>query len=88
VRTADQVKTAIKGYYGDTTTTTPDPVGGTTVLHQYSPTGAYAQQVRRIAADAAKTLPHHHKKNADKAILFDRGRPAAPPPARRSGTRR
>lgn len=71
IQNIDQVKTAIKGYYGDTTTTTPDPVSGTTVLHQYSPTGAYARQVQRIAADAAKTLSHHHKRNADKAILFD-----------------
>ena len=71
IQNIDQVKTAIKGYYGDTTTTTPDPVTGTTVLHQYSPTGAYARQVAGIAATAAKTLSHHHKKNADKAILFD-----------------
>jgi predicted secreted acid phosphatase len=71
IQNIDQVKTAIKGYYGDTTTTTPDPVTGTTVLHQYSPTGAYARQVEGIAATAAKTLSHHHQKSTDKAILFD-----------------
>jgi hypothetical protein len=30
IQNIDQVKTAIKGYYGDTTTTTPDPVSAPT----------------------------------------------------------
>ena len=71
IQNIDQVKTAIKGYYGDTTTTTPDPVNGATVLHQFNPDGAYADQVEGIAAKAAKTLTTHDKKNPDKAILFD-----------------
>jgi predicted secreted acid phosphatase len=71
IQNIDQVKTAIKGYYGDTTTTTPDPVNGATVLHQYNPAGAYAHQVEGIAATAAKKLTHHEKRNPDKAILFD-----------------
>jgi predicted secreted acid phosphatase len=71
IQNIDQVKTAIKGYYGDTTTTTPDPVTGGTVLHQYSATGAYARQVQGIAATAAKTLSNHQKRNATKALLFD-----------------
>ena len=71
IQNIDQVKTAIKGYYGDTTTTTPDPVNGATVLHQFNPDGSYAHQVAGIAAMAGKTLTTHNKKNPDKAILFD-----------------
>jgi predicted secreted acid phosphatase len=71
IQNIDQVKTAIKGYYGDTTTTTPDPVNGATVLHQYDPDGAYAHQVQGIASAAAKTLSNHQKLNAQKALLFD-----------------
>jgi len=71
IQNIDQVKTAIKGYYGDTTTTTPDPVNGATVLHQLNPDGNYAHQVEGIAAMAAKKLVNHDKKNPAKAILFD-----------------
>jgi hypothetical protein len=71
IQNIDQVKTAIKGYYGDTLTTTPDPVNGATMLHTFDPNGAYAQQVEGIAATAAKTLTHHQKQNANKALLFD-----------------
>src|SRR3954464_13724552 len=48
IQNVDQVKTAIKAYYGDTVTTTPDPVDGTTMLHEFSPTGAYAKEVTRL----------------------------------------
>jgi predicted secreted acid phosphatase len=71
IQNIDQVKTAIKGYYGDTTTTTPDPVNGATVLHQFNPDGNYAHQVEGIAAMAANKLVNHDKKNPAKAILFD-----------------
>jgi predicted secreted acid phosphatase len=71
IQNIDQVKTAIKGYYGDTTTSTPDPVTGTTVLHQYGADSSYAHQVESIAAGAAKKLSNHQKRNATKAILFD-----------------
>jgi HAD superfamily, subfamily IIIB (Acid phosphatase) len=85
IQNLDQVKTAIKGYYGDTTTTTPDPVNGATVLHQYNPDGAYAHQVEGIAEEAAQRLGHHHGwthgrsvdhgdhggDHGTKAILFD-----------------
>src|SRR5262249_730005 len=71
IQNIDQAKTAIKGYYGDTTTTTPDPVNGATVLHQFNPDGNYAHQVEGIAAMAAKKLVNHDKKNPAKAILFD-----------------
>jgi HAD superfamily, subfamily IIIB (Acid phosphatase) len=77
IQNIDQVKTAIKGYYGDTPTTTVAPgTGGNTgvpavLLHTFNPDGAYAHEVEGIAADAAKTLSHHQKQNADKALLFD-----------------
>jgi hypothetical protein len=71
IQNIDQVKTAIKAYYGDTVTNVDDPVTGATKLHTFDPNGAYARQVEGIAADAAKTLTDHQKKNADKAILFD-----------------
>lgn len=81
IQNIDQVKTAIKGYYGDTTTSTPDPVSGTTTLHQFSPTGAYAQQTEGIAAKAedylARKAHHHSERGHDHgpsgtpAILFD-----------------
>jgi hypothetical protein len=71
IQNIDQVKTAIKGYYGDTLTTQMDPVNGTTALHTFSPTSSYANEVKGIAASAAKYLAHHDKNNAQKAILFD-----------------
>jgi hypothetical protein len=72
----DQVKTAVKAYYGDTTTDVDDPVpagqdaavlGDSVVskLHQFSPDSAYAHEVKGIARDAGKFLRHrahgHHK---------------------------
>ncbi|HEY2878453.1 HAD family acid phosphatase [Nocardioides sp.] len=82
IQNIDQVKTAIKAYYGDTLTTVNDPVPdgqdaavlgdkATTQLHQFSPDSAYAHEVERIANRAGKALVHHHKKDAHKAILFD-----------------
>jgi hypothetical protein len=77
IQNIDQVKTAIKAYYGDTPTTTVAPgTGGTTglppvLLHTFNPDGAYAHEVEGIAARAAKNLSHHHKRTANKAILFD-----------------
>jgi predicted secreted acid phosphatase len=64
IQNIDQVKTAIKGYYGDTVTTTPDPVNGATMLHQFAPTGAYAQQTEGIAARAEHALDHHARQHA------------------------
>ena len=71
IQNIDQVKTAIKGYYGDTTTDVSDPVSGTTKLHQFGAGSGYAHQVEGIASTAAKTLSNHQKQNATKAILFD-----------------
>jgi HAD superfamily, subfamily IIIB (Acid phosphatase) len=77
IQNIDQVKTAIKGYYGDTLTTTMDPVNGTTPLHTFNPDGNYAAEMGGIVADAEKYLakpkptgvyPTH---KATKAVLFD-----------------
>lgn len=61
IQNIDQVKTAIKGYYGDTVTSTLDPYTGTAFLHQYSPTGAYVNEMAGIEADATKYLDHAAK---------------------------
>ncbi|WP_151081483.1 HAD family acid phosphatase [Nocardioides cynanchi] len=74
IQNIDQVKTAIKAYYGDTPTTTVAPGTATnppTFIHTFNPDGAYAHEVEGIAARAAKELSHHHKRTANKAILFD-----------------
>jgi predicted secreted acid phosphatase len=82
IQNIDQVKTAIKAYYGDTVTTVNDPVPDgqdagvegdklTTPLHQFGADSAYAHEVKGIAQRAGKFLIHHHKHDADKAILFD-----------------
>jgi hypothetical protein len=76
IQNVDQVKTAIKAYYGDTPTNIDDPVpagsdvgfaGDSSVqkLHQFSPDSAYAHEVEGIASDAGKFLAHqknrHHR---------------------------
>lgn len=84
IQNLDQVKTAIKGYYGDTLTSVIDPVpnsidGGDVALHQFNPSGAYAQQTEGIAAKAedylarqAHRAKHQRgKHHAKPAILFD-----------------
>ena len=76
IQNIDQVKTAIKGYYGDTVTTTVDPVpntidGADVALHTFNPDGAYAHEVEGIATKAGKYLANHHKHTVGKAVLFD-----------------
>jgi HAD superfamily, subfamily IIIB (Acid phosphatase) len=78
IQNIDQVKTAIKAYYGDTVTSTPDPVDGATVLHTFDPHGAYAKEVRGDARKAERYLDgvrawfrKHHKPGVKKAILLD-----------------
>ena len=77
IQNIDQVKTAIKGYYGDRVSTTviapgTDPnAEKPTYIHTFDPDGAYAHEVEAIAAKASKTLSNNHTKNAGKAILFD-----------------
>jgi hypothetical protein len=73
IQNLDQVETAIKAYYGDTPTNTPDPVTGATMLHVPSPTGAYAKQMHGIEATAKHFLARrsHHATKAHKAIVLD-----------------
>src|SRR6266568_4883259 len=54
IQNIDQVKTAIKGYYGDAVTTQLDPVNQTVALHQFSPTGSYANEMAGIVDGAMK----------------------------------
>ncbi|HEY3922192.1 MAG TPA: HAD family acid phosphatase [Gaiellaceae bacterium] len=78
IQNVDQVKTAIKAYYGDTLdTTTVDPTDGVKDLHTFSPTSAYADEMGGIAADAEKYLKNPHVSGqagatpGTKAVLFD-----------------
>jgi hypothetical protein len=84
IQNIDQVKTAIKVYYGDTVTSVVDPVpdgqdvsyANDTVaapLHQLNPDGAYAHETEGIAAGAGDYLARqaHKKHDGQKAILFD-----------------
>ena len=80
IQNIDQVKTAIKGYYGDTPTSQDDPVttdGATVKLHQFSPTSAYANEMAGLVSDAEKYLNNPpgsgngKKFSGTKAILFD-----------------
>ena len=73
IQNIDQVKTAIKGYYGDTLTAQADPVNGTVALHQFSPTSSYANEMAGIVSDAKKFLgkPNAGSGTGTKAVLFD-----------------
>jgi hypothetical protein len=75
IQNVDQVKTAIKAYYGDTVTNTPDPVDGTTTLHEFSDTGAYAKEVRRLTWRVHHYLAwrshHPHGIDGHPALVFD-----------------
>jgi hypothetical protein len=72
IQNVDQVKTAIKAYYGDTLTSTPDPVDGTTMLHTFSPTGAYANEMAGLESNAETYLDHSDQSdNSDHSGHFD-----------------
>jgi len=71
IQNIDQVKTAIKGYYKDTTSNVLDPVNGTTPLHFAAPDGNYAQEMAGIEADAAKYLAKAKSTGGQKAIVLD-----------------
>src|SRR3954469_4817601 len=65
IQNVDQVKTAIKAYYGDRAdTVTVDPVTGVKDLHTFNPDGAYAHEVEGIATGAEKYLAKNHTTNA------------------------
>jgi predicted secreted acid phosphatase len=80
IQNIDQVKTAIKGYYGDRTTTVIAPgtdpnATNPTYLHQFSDDSNYAHQTEGIAAQAEKYLAKqakpHKKHDGMKAVVFD-----------------
>jgi hypothetical protein len=73
IQNIDQVKTAIKGYYGDTVTSQLDPVNGTVQLHQFSDTGSYANEMAGVVSDAERYLrkPNAGSGTGTKAVLFD-----------------
>jgi hypothetical protein len=72
IQNIDQVKTAIKGYYGDRVDPTRvNPIDGSPI-HTFDPDGSYAHEVGRIAAKAKRTLANHHlRAQHHKAVLFD-----------------
>ena len=84
IQNIDQVKTAIKAYYGDRVTGIDDPVPdgqdvsfagdtATVPLHQFSDNSAYAHETEGIATDAGTYLAQqaHKKHSGTPAILFD-----------------
>ena len=85
IQNIDQVKTAIKGYYGDTTTTVVDPVPDGQDVSYAATAGAAAPPVRRRtaatptrsrASPGAREVPRHEAKPHQKhtgtpAVLFD-----------------
>ena len=83
IQNIDQVRTAIKAYYGDTLTTTVDPVpnsvdGKDNALHVASPTSAYAKELARLEKSATGYLTQSHghehgskHSTGTKAILLD-----------------
>jgi hypothetical protein len=75
IQNIDQVKTAIKAYYGDTIDTRLNPIDGTP-LHTFSPTGAYANEMAGIVDKAEKFLRNpgengNNKSGKKKSVLFD-----------------
>ena len=82
IQNIDQVKTAIKAYYGDTLSNITDPVSHSTDLHFASPTSAYAKEMAGIEKDASHYLDravkkfgrhHNHGPQASEtpAVVFD-----------------
>jgi hypothetical protein len=68
IQNIDQVKTAIKGYYGDTVSTQIDPVannidGGDVALHFTSATSSYHNEMRRLVNQAKGYLDSEAQNN-------------------------
>jgi predicted secreted acid phosphatase len=65
IQNIDQVKTAIKGYYGDTVSNQVDPVpnnidGGDSFLHFSSATSSYHAEMRNLVKEAKAYLDEEH----------------------------
>jgi hypothetical protein len=79
IQNIDQVRTAIKGYYGDTVTDQVDPVpnnvdGADVVLHTFDQDGSYAHEVAGIERRASWYLAHRahrHHFDGKPALIFD-----------------
>jgi hypothetical protein len=78
IQNLDQVKTAIKGYYGDTLTAQKDPVDGSQLLHTYSSSGAYVAEMAGLESTWTATLDgaarhpsHGHQATKPLAIVLD-----------------
>jgi hypothetical protein len=77
IQNIDQVKTAIKGYYGDTIDPTRVNPIDAAPIHTFSPTGNYAAEMGGIVTDAEKYLKKpratgdHQVGTGKKAVLFD-----------------
>jgi hypothetical protein len=68
IQNIDQVKTAIKGYYGDTVSSQVDPVpnnidGGDSLLHFASATGSYHNEMRKLVSQAKGYLDSQAQNN-------------------------
>jgi predicted secreted acid phosphatase len=68
IQNIDQVKTAIKGYYGDTVSAQVDPVpnnidGGDVALHFASATGSYHNEMRKLVNQAKSYLDTEAQNN-------------------------
>jgi len=79
IQNIDQVKTASKAYYGDTLTSTLDPVNGTVALHTFSPTGAYAKEMARLEDGASKYLDKAAKEGGPKPKPDPKPKPKGDP---------
>jgi hypothetical protein len=78
IQNIDQVRTAIKGYYGDLLTDEVDPYGGDNKdvkLHTFDPDGAYAQEVADLQTEAGRYLTRKvrqpQKLDGKPALIFD-----------------
>ncbi len=70
IQNIDQVKTAIKAYYGDTLSGNTNPDG--TPEHLPSPTGNYAKEMAKVVSSAEAYLAKvADKPSRDKAIVLD-----------------
>jgi hypothetical protein len=73
IQNIDQVKTAIKAYYGDQVDPNRvNPIDGTPI-HTFNPKGAYAKEVAKLVQRADVTLAALRKKHhtGKRAVLFD-----------------
>lgn len=73
IQNVDQVKTAIKGYYDDTVTSTPDPVDGSKTLHEPAPDGNWVRETNGVGRDVRSYLKKQNKRHdshAKKKVLL------------------